>query len=226
MGLLTGNVNKTRVKICGLTRPQDVDEAVKYRIDALGYVFYPPSPRFVKPELAAALISRMPGGIDVVALVVNPSDEEVQSINDRLNVDIWQFHGDETPERCKEIANGKKWMKAARIQQDFNIPEFCLQYRDATAWLFDAFVDGFGGGGKTFDWKLIPQEWVKENAHRLVLSGGLNSHNVGESISRFHPLAVDVSSGVESTKGIKDSLLIQEFVNAVHLADQQIYKTV
>jgi phosphoribosylanthranilate isomerase len=220
MGLLTGQTDKTRIKICGLTRPADVDFVVSQGVDALGYVFYRPSPRFVTPELAASLISRMPGGIDVVALVVDPTDEEIQQIRDRITVDIWQFHGDEAPQRCIELAQGQKWMKAARIHKGFNLSDFCLQYRDATAWLLDAFVDGFGGGGKTFDWSLIPQEWIKENAHRVVLSGGLNSHNVGESISRFHPLAVDISSGVESAKGIKDPKLVSEFVQAVKLADQ------
>jgi phosphoribosylanthranilate isomerase len=221
MGLLTGSTGKTRIKICGLTRPADVDFAVSQGVDALGYVFYRPSPRFVTPELAASLISRMPGGVDVVALVVDPTDEEIENIRNRITVDLWQFHGAESAQRCVEIAGGQKWMKAARIHAGFNLSEFCLQYRDATAWLLDAFVDGFGGGGKTFDWSLIPQEWIRENAHRVVLSGGLNSHNVGESISRFHPLAVDISSGVESAKGVKDHQLIREFVEAVRQADQQ-----
>jgi len=219
MGLLTGSNQKTRIKICGLTRPIDVDFAVSQGVDALGFVFYHPSPRYISPELAAALISRMPGGVDVVALVVDPTDEEIQRIKERITVDIWQFHGDESAQRCAEIAAGQKWMKAARISENFSFSEFCLQYRDATAWLLDAFVDGYGGGGKTFDWSLIPQEWIRENAHRVVLSGGLNSHNVGESIRRFHPLAVDVSSGVEYAKGIKDHKLISDFVSAVKQAD-------
>lgn len=223
MGLLNTKFDKTRIKICGLTRPMDIDAAVSQGVDGLGFVFYKPSPRYVSPELAASLISRMPGGVDVVALVVNPTDEEIVAINQRLNVDIWQFHGDEPPERCAQIAEGKKWMKAARIHPNFALSEFCIQYRDATAWLFDALVEGYGGGGKTFDWEFIPQQWIKENAHRLVLSGGLNSHNVGDSILHFKPLAVDVSSGVESAKGIKDKRLINEFVAAVKNADSQIY---
>lgn len=223
MGLLNAKFDKTRIKICGLTRPLDVDAAVSQGVDGLGFVFYKPSPRFVSPELAASLVSRMPGGIDVVGLVVNPTNDEINAINQRLNIDIWQFHGDETPERCLEIADGKKWMKAARINPNFQLSEFCLQYRYATAWLFDAFVEGYGGGGKTFDWDFIPQQWIKENAHRLVLSGGLNSHNVGESILHFKPLAVDVSSGVEQAKGVKDKALIDEFVAAVKKADEQIY---
>ena len=219
MGLLNGASSKTRIKLCGFTRPVDVDVAVSLGIDALGFVFYPPSSRSISPELAASLISRMPGGVDVVALVVNPSDDEVQSIRNRINVDIWQFHGDETSERCKELAQGQKWMKAARIGKNFNFDDFSIQYRDANAWLLDSMVEGYGGGGKTFDWSLIPDSWIKENAHRVVLSGGLNSHNVGESISRFRPLAVDISSGIESQKGIKDSKLMQDFVDAVKRAD-------
>ena len=223
MGLLTPKFDKTRIKICGLTRPMDVDSAVANSVDGLGFVFYKPSPRYVTPEVAATLISRMPGGIDVVALVVNPTNEEIQSINQRINVDIWQFHGDESPQRCVELSGGKKWMKAARIHSGFNLSDFCLQYRDATAWLLDAFVEGYGGGGKTFDWSFISEQWIKENAHRLVLSGGLNSHNVGEAIAHFKPLAIDVSSGVEIAKGIKDRALIDEFVSAVKSADLQLY---
>lgn len=223
MGLLTKTFDKTRIKICGLTRPIDVDEAISNGVDGLGFVFYKKSPRYVTPELAASLIARMPGGVDVVALVVNPTEEEIIHINQRLNVDVWQFHGDESPEMCKNFAQGKKWMKAARIHQSFNLDEFCLQYQDATAWLLDAFVEGYGGGGETFDWSFISQQWINENAHRLVLSGGLNSRNVGEAIAHFKPLAVDISSGVEVAKGIKDKALINEFVLAVKKADKLIY---
>lgn len=221
MGLLNGVSTKTRIKLCGFTRPSDVDAAVRLGIDALGFVFYPPSPRAISPELAASLISRMPGGVDVVALVVNPTDSEVFAIKNRINVDIWQFHGDESPERCAQVATGQKWMKAARIGKSFKFEDFSIQYRYASAWLLDSLVEGYGGGGNTFDWSLIPDSWIKENAHRVVLSGGLNSHNVGESISRFHPLGVDISSGIESQKGIKDSKLMQDFVDAVRLADSQ-----
>lgn len=223
MGLLTTKFDKTRIKICGLTRPQDVDAAIASGVDGLGFVFYKKSHRYISPETAASLISRMPGGVDVVALVVNPTDEEIIHINQRLNVDVWQFHGDELSGRCKEIAQNKKWMKAARIHAGFNLQEFCLQYEEATAWLFDAYVEGYGGGGETFDWSFISQQWIKENAHRLVLSGGLNSRNVGEAIAHFKPLAVDISSGVEISKGVKDKALINEFVLAVKNADKLIY---
>ena len=111
-------------------------------------------------------------------------------------------------------------MKAARIDQKFQFDQFCLQYRDASAWILDALVEGYGGGGKTFDWDLVPKSWIKENVHRVVLSGGLNASNVAEAISLFRPLGVDVSSGVEITKGVKDPNLMREFVMQVRKMDQ------
>ena len=185
MGLLTYTLGQTRVKFCGLTRSQDVDVAVSLGVDALGFVFYEPSPRYVSPEVAATLVSRMPGGMDAVALVVNPTDEDVRRIKDRMPVSLWQFHGDESAERCAEVAAGSPWMKAARVQSGFNLSAFSLQYAHASGWLLDAFVQGYGGGGHAFDWSLIPDLWVKENAHRVVLSGGLNTHNVGEGIAQI-----------------------------------------
>ena len=221
MGLLTRTPGKTRIKFCGLTRPADVDAAVALGVDALGFVFYPPSPRAISPELAATLSARMPGGMDVVGLVVNPTDSEVDRIRERLTITLWQFHGDESPERCAEIAGDTPWMKAARISGDFDLGDFSIQYQKAHAWLLDAFVEGYGGGGHVFDWSLIPQTWAKENAHRVVLSGGLNAHNVGEGIARLAPLAIDVSSGIEVAKGQKSPELMRAFVDAVKLADSQ-----
>jgi phosphoribosylanthranilate isomerase len=219
MGLLKHTPGKTRIKFCGFTRSADVDYAVGLGVDALGFVFYEKSPRYVSPEMAAALIGRMPGGMDAVALVVNPSDEEVKKIKDRVPFTVWQFHGDESPERCEEIAEGMPWMKAARIQAGFDLANFSLQYRKAAGLLLDAFVEGYGGGGHVFDWSLIPESWAKENAHRVVLSGGLNTHNVGEGILRIKPCGVDVSSGIEIAKGQKSPELMQAFVNAVRNAN-------
>ena len=116
MGLLKQTAGKTRIKFCGFTRSSDVDAAVSLGVDALGFVFYEPSPRYVSPEMAATLIARMPGGVDAVALVVNPTDKEVLRIQERGPTTLWQFHGDESPERCKEIAGGMPWLKAARIK--------------------------------------------------------------------------------------------------------------
>ena len=222
MGLLKHTAEKTRIKFCGFTRSSDVDAAVSLGVDALGFVFYEPSPRYVSPEMAATLISRLPGGVDAVALVVNPTDEEVLRIQERVPATLWQFHGDETPERCQEIAQGMPWLKAARIKAGFNLFEFSLQYANAAGFLLDAFVEGYGGGGHVFDWSLIPDTWTKENAHRVVLSGGLNTHNVGEGIAHLKPCAVDVSSGIEVAKGQKSPELMKAFIQAVRDADQGI----
>ena len=219
MGLLTYSLGRTRVKICGLRTPADIDAAVKADVDAVGFVFYPPSVRAVTPNIAAQLIARLPPGIDAVGLLVNASDEECAAIRAAAPITLWQFHGDETPERCVQIAQNQPWMKAARIGQEFAFDDFSLQYRDADALLLDALVEGYGGGGVPFDWQGIPQTWVSENAPRVVLSGGLNAHNVGEAIARFHPCAVDVSSGVERSKGVKDAALMNQFVKAVRAAD-------
>jgi phosphoribosylanthranilate isomerase len=219
MGLLTLSPGHTRVKICGLRTPADIDAAVAAGVDAVGFVFYPPSPRAVTPQIAAQLISRLPTGIDAVGLLVNATDAQFAAIKAVAPITVWQFHGDETPQRCQEQASGEPWMRAARVGAQFAYDDFSLQYRDANAFLLDALVEGYGGGGVPFDWQGIPQTWVSENAHRVVLSGGLNTHNVGEAIARLHPCAVDVSSGVEISRGVKDPALMTEFVKAVRAAD-------
>lgn len=221
MGLLTYSSSLTRVKICGLKTAADIDAAVAAGVDAVGFVFYPPSVRAISPNLAAQLISRLPAGVDAVGLVVNATDEQLAAIKAIAPITLWQFHGDETPERCLQLADGQPWIKAARIGQGFAFSEFSLQYRQANAFLLDALVEGYGGGGVPFDWQGIPQTWVSENAPRVVLSGGLNTHNVGEAIARLHPCAVDVSSGVESSRGVKDPALMAEFVKAVRAADEK-----
>ena len=221
MGLLTYSPGRTRVKICGLKTPSDIDTAVAAGVDAVGFVFYAPSPRAVTPNIAAQLITRLPAGVDAVGLVVNASEAEFAAIRAIAPITLWQFHGDESPEDCARLAGGQPWMKAARIGAGFAFDDFSLQYSQANAFLLDALVEGYGGGGVPFDWQGIPQTWVSANAHRVVLSGGLNAHNVGEAIARLHPCAVDVSSGVESSRGIKDPVLMTEFIKAVRAADAQ-----
>jgi len=221
MGLLTFSSGRTRVKICGLKTSEDVDSAVAAGVDAVGFVFYPPSIRAISPNVAAQLISRLPAGVDAVGLVVNATDEQFAAIKAIAPITLWQFHGDETPERCIQLADGQPWIKAARVGQGFAFDEFSLQYRQANAFLLDALVEGYGGGGVPFDWQGIPQTWVSENAPRVVLSGGLNTHNVGEAIARLHPCAVDVSSGVESSRGVKNPALMAEFIKAVRAADEK-----
>ncbi len=223
MNFINYNHEQTRIKICGLSNSEDISAAISLGIDAIGLVFYKPSSRYISPLRASEITQQLPSRIAKVALVVNATDKEVKSINSSLDVDIWQFHGDESPERCSEIAQGKFWIKAALIDKKFKLSEFCLQYNKADAWLLDTVVEGYGGGGKTFDWDLIPKLWLKENAHRVVLSGGLNSDNVEKCIEHFHPLGVDVSSGVEKSKGIKDATLMKTFVEAVRHADSLFY---
>lgn len=207
--------HQSRIKICGLSSSEDIQEAMNLQLDAIGIVFYPPSARFVAPQKAGTLIAPLVGKIPVVGLVVDATNEEIQQIQQNCSVDIWQFHGNESSERCQAIAGDTPWMKAARIDEHFHLEQFCLQYKNASAWLLDAVVDGYGGGGEPFNWELIPTVWIKENAHRVVLSGGLNALNIIDCMDHFHPLAVDVSSGVERHKGIKDLALMQEFVRTV-----------
>lgn len=219
MGLLNYSAGHTRVKICGLKTPADIDAAVAAGVDAVGFVFYPPSPRAVTPNIAASLITRLPAGVDAVGLVVNASNAQFEAIRAVAPITLWQFHGDETPEDCQRLAAGQPWIKAARIGAQFPFEDFSLQYGQANAFLLDALVEGYGGGGVPFDWQGIPQAWISANAPQVVLSGGLNVHNVGEAIARLHPCAVDVSSGVEISKGVKDHALMKQFIHAVRAAD-------
>jgi phosphoribosylanthranilate isomerase len=215
MSLLNYDPLQTRIKICGLSTELDIQTAMNLGVDAIGLVFYPPSPRCLNMQQGSTLSRLHDGALQNVVLVVDADDHLVKSIKDHCKIDIWQFHGNETPERCSEIAGELPWLKAARIDEKFQLDEFCLQYRDASAWILDAVVEGYGGGGQTFNWDLIPQVWIKENAHRVVLSGGLKISNVAEAIAHFRPLGVDISSGVEISKGKKDPELMKQFVMQV-----------
>ncbi|PQA84601.1 phosphoribosylanthranilate isomerase [Limnohabitans sp. TS-CS-82] len=223
-------MNRTRIKICGLTREQDVDAAVAAGVDAIGFVMYAPSPRAVTVERAAELALRLPAFVTPVLLFVNETSEAIAHACVQVPGAWLQFHGDETPDHCRKIARtlGRRWMRAARIpletpagEEPFDLLKYAQDYSDAQAVLLDAHVDGYGGGGKTFNWSQLPQN---VNAH-LVLSGGLNAANVTDGIRALrnhgHSLAVDVSSGVESAKGIKDAAKIHEFVRAVRAADAE-----
>lgn len=211
---------KTRIKICGLTRECDVDAAVAAGADAIGFVFYPPSPRYVTPQRAAELARRIPPFIDVVGLFVNAAPEDVLAICAQVPINLLQFHGDETPEYCQQFA--RPWLRAARVREGLDLIEFARSFADARGLLLDAFVEGYGGGGHVFDWTLIPPDLPGF----LVLSGGLTAGNVGQAIERVRPQAVDVSSGVEISgkagKGIKDQDKIAAFVAAVRKADESI----
>ncbi|KWW37474.1 phosphoribosylanthranilate isomerase [Cupriavidus metallidurans] len=220
---------RTRIKICGLTREEDVRAAVDAGADAIGLVFYAKSPRHVDVAHAAALAELVPPFVSVVGLFVNADAEEVAHVAERVALTLLQFHGDETPQQCTEIARRCRlpFMRAARVRPGLDLVEFANQYRDASGLLLDAFVEGYGGGGHVFDWTLIPAQWLPPNpanpcandAPRIVLSGGLNAQNVAGAIERVRPYAVDVSSGVEASKGVKDHARIAAFVRAVRQAD-------
>jgi phosphoribosylanthranilate isomerase len=229
-------LTRTRIKICGLTREQDVDAAVAAGVDAIGFVLYPKSPRAVTPERAAELARRLPPFITPVLLYVNASATEIIAACAMIPGATVQFHGDESPQECLTATAGgvRPYLRAARIPlgegaASFDLVKYAQDFSAAQAILLDAHVDGFGGGGKTFNWSLLPPN---VNAH-LVLSGGLTPANVGDGIAQVRPrcktLAVDVSSGVEALdadgkplRGIKDPEKIQQFVAAVRAADQTL----
>jgi phosphoribosylanthranilate isomerase len=207
---------RTRIKICGLTREADVDAAVEAGADAVGFVFYDKSPRKLSVERASALARRLPPFVSAVGLFVNASRPNVQAATKAIPQLIVQFHGDETPADCD--ATQRPYLRAARMVPGFDLLDFAAQYPNAQAILLDAHVEGYGGGGKVFDWSLIPRNVPLP----VVLSGGLHAGNVIEGILRVRPWAVDVSSGVELAKGIKDAEAIRRFCEAVREADARI----
>lgn len=207
-------MSRTRIKICGLTRPEDVDAAVDAGADAIGLVFYPPSPRHVTVEQAAMLAARVPPFVNVVGLFVNAQESLVRDALAHVPLHTLQFHGDESPADCARY--DRPWLKAARVRAGFDLLEFASLHRSASGILLDAFSDAYGGTGHCFDWSLIPKSMDRR---RLILSGGLDADNVGEAVRRIRPWAVDVSSGVELDKGIKSAARIAAFVAGVRNAD-------
>lgn len=205
----------TRIKICGLTREADVEAAVAAGADAIGFVFYAKSARAVTPARANVLARLLPPFVTPVGLFVNATDAELQAGFDALPNMLVQFHGDETPADCDRI--GRPYLRAAAVTPGLDLLDFGSRFSNAQAILLDAPVEGYGGGGKVFDWSLIPPN----AASHLVLSGGLNAANVADGIERVRPWAVDVSSGVEVSKGIKSADLIHEFCRAVRRADAE-----
>ena len=209
-------MSRTRVKICGLTREADVDDALEAGADALGFVLYPKSPRAVSLARAAELAARLPPFVMPVLLFVNASPHELAQATQALPQALLQFHGDETPEQCRSA--GRPYIRAARMGPGFDLLDFAAHYPAAQGLLLDAQVDGYGGGGKAFDWSQIPPSVPLP----VVLSGGLNPANVIDGVLRVRPWAVDVSSGVESAKGIKSAPLMRRFCKAVRDADERI----
>jgi phosphoribosylanthranilate isomerase len=218
---------RTRIKICGLTRAQDVQAAVDAGADAIGFVFYPKSPRHVTPEQAAALIALVPPFITCTGLFVNATPEEVAAVVKVAPVALIQLHGDETIAGSAAIAAacGRQFLRVFRVKPD-TAPNDLLEYEEQcraasplfTSLLLDTYVDAYGGAGKGFDWSLVP----KELAPRVVLSGGLSVHNATDAVVAVRPYAVDISSGVEASKGIKDARKIADFIAAVRAGDDQL----
>lgn len=201
---------RTRVKICGITRPEDALAAVRCGCDAIGLVFYAPSPRNVSPEIAADIVARLPPFVNAVGLFVDAGEDEVASVLTRVRLDLLQFHGEETPVQCRRY--GLPYMKAIRVQSGANLLQYAADYSDAKALLFDTYTAGVAGGtGQVFDWNLIP----KNLPQPVVLAGGLNADNVAAAIRQVRPYAVDVSGGVEAAKGIKDAEKMAAFMRGV-----------
>ena len=201
---------RTRVKICGITREVDAEAAVAAGCDAIGLVFYRPSPRYVCPEIAARIVAGLPPFVSAVGLFVDAEPGEVIRIRQQVGLDLLQFHGNETVEACEQY--DMPYMKAIRVQSGTNLLQYAQQFKQARALLLDAFMEGVPGGtGQVFDWNIIPATFPKP----VVLAGGLNPDNVVEAIRRVRPYAVDVSGGVEFDKGIKDAAKITAFMRGV-----------
>ncbi|AOY87578.1 N-(5'-phosphoribosyl)anthranilate isomerase [Marinobacter salinus] len=202
---------RARVKICGLTRVDDVKAAVDCGADALGFVFYGPSPRSVSLAQAEELIRHVPAFVSAVGLFVNPSETEVRELLGRVPLDLLQFHGDEAAGFCAQF--NRRWIKAVRVRESGQIERAFDEYEHASGLLVDAWdPDHYGGTGQAFNWDLIPEN----RPLPLILAGGLSSDNVSFAVDRVRPWAVDVSGGVERCKGIKDSQKISDFIKEVH----------
>jgi phosphoribosylanthranilate isomerase len=211
-------MHRTRIKICGFTREADVIAALQAGVDAMGLVLYAQSPRAVTPARAAALAREIGPFCTPVLLFVNASADEVQRGLDAVPNALLQFHGDETAAQCQALAASRPYIRAARMQPGFDLLQFSSEYASAAALLLDTHSAAYGGTGKVFDWSLVPPNV----GSRLVLSGGLTPANVTDGVLALKPYAVDVSSGVELSKGIKSAELIRNFVECVRRADAKL----
>ena len=201
---------RTRVKICGITRVEDALAAVNAGADAIGLVFYAPSPRCVSLAQAQKIVAVIPPFVSVVGLFVNAPAAEIQFILSQVRLDIIQYHGDETPDVCKQI--NLPYYKAIRVKAESNLLQYALEFESAKALLLDTYTEAvFGGTGQVFDWNLIPKNMTKP----VILAGGLTAENVAHAIKQVQPYAVDVSGGVEVVKGIKDVAKIAAFMQGV-----------
>lgn len=207
---------RTRVKICGITRLQDAQDAVRFGADAIGLVFYPPSPRFVTLAQAAEITRRLPPFVTVVGLFVNADRETITEAVVKARIDLLQFHGNERVDHC--TGHHRPWIKAVRMKGNVDLAQAAVRYAQANALLLDAYRPGVPGGtGEVFDWDRIPAEL----AGRVILAGGLTPENVSAAIKRVRPYAVDVSGGVEVEAGVKDASKIDAFMRGVSRGEQQ-----
>ncbi|OQW69551.1 MAG: N-(5'-phosphoribosyl)anthranilate isomerase [Proteobacteria bacterium ST_bin12] len=204
------NPFRTRVKICGITRIDDALEAVRCGADAIGLVFYSASPRHVTVQQAQQIVATLPPFVSVVALFVNAAQFEIEAVISTVRVDIVQFHGDETAAECERIK--LPYFKAIRVKPDTNLLQYEVEFSSAKALLLDTYSDSaYGGTGHVFDWDLIPKNMTKP----VILAGGLTAENVGLAIEKVKPYAVDISGGVELSKGVKDAKKMADFMQSV-----------
>ncbi|MDE0926488.1 MAG: phosphoribosylanthranilate isomerase [Methylophilaceae bacterium] len=202
---------RTRAKICGITRLEDALAAVEYGADAIGLVFYKPSPRYVSIEQAATISAGLPPFVSVVALFVDPTQAEVNAVLSRVRIDVLQFHGEESEVACAQYS--LPYLKVIRVKTDTNLIQYAQAYGTAKALLLDTYSEhAVGGTGQVFDWSLIPNNLSVP----IILAGGLTPENVNEAVKQVKPYAVDVSGGVETSKGIKNSVKIAAFMAAIH----------
>jgi phosphoribosylanthranilate isomerase len=203
-------MSRTRVKICGITNSHDAEIAVDSGADAIGMVFYPDSPRNISLSQAREIVSRVPPFVTTVGLFVNSSAQQINRVINAVSLDLLQFHGDEDEEFCSHFQ--RPYLKVVRVQANTDLHRLCQQYASARGLLVDSYKPGIPGGtGETFDWSMIPRDLPLP----LVLAGGLNAGNVESALARVQPYAVDVSSGVESSPGVKDVEKISGFMRAV-----------
>lgn len=202
---------RVRAKICGITRIEDALSAVENGADAIGLVFYGQSPRNVSISQAMEIANNIPAFVSVVGLFVNAESSFINEVISKVKLDLLQFHGDETPEECASYT--LPFIKAIRVKNDTNLVQYANDFSTARALLLDAYTEGVAGGtGHVFDWNLIPKQLTKQ----VILAGGLNADNVALAIQQVSPYAVDVSGGVEASKGIKDAEKIAAFMRQVY----------
>jgi phosphoribosylanthranilate isomerase len=206
---------RTRIKICGITRLQDAEAVAQSGADAIGFIFWKNSPRYIEPASARSLVRAVGPFVATVGVFVNPARDEVEHARQEAGISVLQFHGEETPAFCG--AFGMPYIKAFKVGQQGDLIKSTEAYGEAAGWLFDAYDEKrVGGTGETFDWDRIPASLSRP----LVLSGGLSPSNIVAAVRKLRPYAVDVSSGVETGKGIKDAAKIAAFVQGVRNADQ------